>query len=55
MSPRLPAWLAKILGRRPRKPNARQTPPLPPNPYRRFYTAPRRLEDLAPRPPKDKK
>ncbi|MBE5037595.1 hypothetical protein INF35_07340 [Subdoligranulum sp. DSM 109015] len=52
MSPRLPAWLARILGRRPRKPEPRQTPPLPQNPYRRFYTAPRRLEDLAPRPPK---
>lgn len=43
---RLPAWLRR--GR----PAARKGPPLPDNPYHRFYTRPRRLEELAPRPAK---
>ena len=30
---------------------ARPQPPLPDNPYHRFYTRPRRLEELIPRPP----
>ena len=40
------AALALRLARR-RRPAARPGPPLPPNPYHRFYT--RRLEELAPR------
>ena len=64
MSPRLPAWAAKLLGRRensrPGGPAAREektpaSPALPDNPYRRFYTRQRRLEELTPRPPKPKK
>ena len=42
------AALALRLARR-RRPAARPGPPLPPNPYHRFYTPPRRLEELAPR------
>ena len=56
MSRRLSAVLARLLDKKRRDtPAASQTPPLPENPYRRFYTSPRRLEDLAPRPPKTKK
>lgn len=64
MSLRLPAWLAKWLGRRenaghsPSPTRGEKTPggpALPDNPYRRFYTPQRRLEDLAPRPPEPKK
>lgn len=57
MTPRLPRALARLLaalrGRGKQPPAA--PPSLPSNPYRRFYTRPRRLEDLAPRPPKPKK
>lgn len=63
MSFRLPAWLARLLARGKKRPTAENrasepqpgTPPLPDNPYRRFYTRQRRLEDLAPRPPETKK
>lgn len=55
MSRRLSAVLARLLGKKRRDtPAAPQTPPLPGNPYRRFYTSPRRLEELTPRPPKPK-
>lgn len=64
MSPRLPAWAARLLGRKensrrggPAAPgeNVPGGPALPDNPYRRFYTRQRRLEELTPRPHKPKK
>ena len=52
----LPAVLAAVLLAalalrlaRPRRPAARPGPPLLPIPYLRFYTPPRRLEELTPR------
>ncbi len=42
------AALALRLARR-RRPAARPGPPLPPHPYHRVYTPPRRLAALAPR------
>ncbi|HJD21880.1 MAG TPA: hypothetical protein H9915_08725 [Candidatus Gemmiger faecigallinarum] len=44
--------LAALAARRRGGRQGRAVPPLPSNPYRRFYTAPRRLEELAPRPPR---
>ena len=64
MSPRLPDWAARLLGRRgdvrpggSAAPGEKTpgSPALPDNPYRRFYTRQRRLEELTPRPPKPKK
>lgn len=64
MSFRLPVRLARLLAPGKKRPPAGNnapespqpgTPPLPDNPYRRFYTRQRRLEDLAPRPPETKK
>lgn len=47
MKPRLPRWLRRLTGNR-----APEKPPLPDNPYHRFYTRTRRLEELIPRPPR---
>ena len=61
MSPRLPAWAARLLGRKensrrggPAAPgeNVPGGPALPDNPYRRFFTPRRTLEELTrPAPP----
>ena len=40
------ALVGAVRARRPRRPAPRK-PPLPENPYHRFYTRPRRLEDLS--------
>lgn len=47
MKPRLPRWLRRLTGNK-----APAKPPLPDNPYHRFYTRTRSLEELIPRPPR---
>lgn len=53
--PILPAaclLLAAAVACRRRRRRRRAAPPLPDNPYHRFYTQNRRIEELAPRPGK---